>query len=524
MTDAGDAGVTGAPWSGEHERRLATNYLARQAAQVIGIVVGLAVTTLLARRLSLSELGVYALLLSLASYLIVLQAVIEPAAIKAIAEARDQGDRDRAFSTTLVVYAAAGVAGAAVLLTLGAVFLQIWSIPAGLHAVAWRGIVALTVMTLLSWPTRAFYDVLRGEQLFPLVALTEVIALLVSSAAVAVLVLLDASLWTIVLAVATSSLVLGSASAAIIKARRLPYRFRRAALSRDGTRSFLSLSGYYFLAGVADIVIYSLDRTILGAFRSARSVGLYEGPIRAHNLVRDVQATLVSPVLPAAARFRAEDDAERLRELLLRGSKYLVAVVTPVALTFVVLARPLLVAWLGEKFAPADVALSLLVGYWVVYANTSVGWNMLVAAGQIRKFALFAGAVALLNLALSLALTPILGLNGVVLGTAIPYVLGIPVFLRLTLPVFGVQVREFAREVWLPAYSTALAVGGALTAVRFSIDLETIPSSLAAAVMAVFSYWAVYYLAWLRPNERTLVRDLVRQFTRRQVTNGRLTR
>jgi O-antigen/teichoic acid export membrane protein len=370
-------------------------------------------------------------------------------------------------------------------------------------------------MTLLSWPTRAFYDVLRGEQLFPLAAVTEVIALVISSAAVVVLVLLDASLWLIVLAVATSSLILGSSSAAIIAAKRLPYRFRRAALTRAGTRSFLSLSAYYFLAGVADIVIYSLDRTILGAFRSARIVGLYEGPIRAHNFVRDVQATLVSPVLPAAARFRSEEDVERLRELLLRGSKYLVAVVTPVAITFVVLARPLLVAWLGPKFAPADVALSILVGYWIVYANTSVGWNMLVAVGQIRKFALFAGAVAVLNLALSLALTPILGLNGVVLGTAIPYVLGIPIFLRLTLPEFGVRVREFAREVWLPAYSTALAIGGVLAAVRFSIDLETIPFSLAAAAAAVFSYWTVYYLVWLRPNERTLVRDLVRQFTRR---------
>jgi O-antigen/teichoic acid export membrane protein len=515
VTRASDAPAASTASSGEHERRLAINYLTRQAAQVVGIVVGLGITTLLARRLSLSELGVYALLLSLTSYLIVLQAVIEPSAIKAIAEARDQADRDHAFSTTLVVYSAAGVVGAAVVLGLGAIFLQIWSIPEHLRADAWRGVVALTVMTLLSWPTRVFYDVLRGEQLFPLAAVTEVIALLLSAAAVAILVLLNASLWLIVLAVATGSLIIGLTSAAIVAAKGLPYRFRRAALTRAGTRSFLSLSAYYFLAGVADIVIYSLDRTILGAFRSARIVGLYEGPIRAHNFVRDVQATLVSPVLPAAARFRSVHDVERLRELLLRGSRYLVAVVTPVAVTLVVLARPLLVAWLGPKFAPADLALSILVGYWIIYANTSVGWSMLVAIGQIRKFALFAGAVAGLNLALSLALAPILGLNGVVLGTAIPYVLGFPVFLRLTLPEFGVRTRDFAREVWLPAYSTALAVGGGLAAVRFSFDLETIPFSFAAAAAAVLTYWAIYYIVWLRPNERILVRDLVRRFAHR---------
>jgi O-antigen/teichoic acid export membrane protein len=501
--------------SGEHERRLATNYLARQGSQIVGMILGLGVTTVLARHLPLSVFGLYALLLSLTSYLVLLQSVVEISAIKAIAEARDDSSRDRAFSTALVAYSGSGVVASGLLIGLGAILLHVWTIPPNLLDDAWHGVAALSVVTLLSWPTRAFYDALRGAQLFTLAATAEVMSLIISSALLATFVLVDAPLWLLVTAAAAGSLLTGVSSAVLIVFKKLPYRFKRRAVSRAGISSFLRLSGYFFLAALADFVIYSLDRTILGGFRSARSVGLYEGPIRAHNLVRDVQAALVAPVLPAAARYHAEADDERLRDLLVRGSRYVLAVVAPVALVLMVLAPPLLVGWLGKKFGTAEVAMAILAGYWFIYATTSVGWTMLIAIGQIRIFAFFAAAVAVLNAALSLVLTPIWGLDGVVLGTAIPYLLAIPVFLRLMLPRFGVRLREFAREVWLPAYSTAAAVGAGLAAVRFSVDLETIPASVGAALAGVASYWLIYYIVWLRPNERLLLRDLARQLARR---------
>jgi O-antigen/teichoic acid export membrane protein len=152
----------------------------------------------------------------------------------------------------------------------------------------------------------------------------------------------------------------------------------------------------------------------------------------------------------------------------------------------------------------------ILVGYWLFYANTVVGWNLIVALGQIRRFAIYAGVVALANAALSFALTPSLGLNGVVLGTAIPYVLAVPVFLRMVPPQFGVGLGELAREVWIPAYSTAVVVAAGLLAVRLSVDLATVQACAAAAFVALLAYWTIYYVVWLRPGEQLLVRTLVR--------------
>ena len=54
---------------------------------------------------------------------------------------------------------------------------------------------------------------------------------------------------------------------------------------------------------------------------------------------------------------------------------------------------------------------------------------------------MYAVAVALLNVVLSLALTPSLGLNGVVLGTTISNIAGFPFFMAMTLSAFPVNSR-----------------------------------------------------------------------------------
>jgi O-antigen/teichoic acid export membrane protein len=508
-------GSTGAAASGEHETRLARNYLAGQASHVAGVLVALGVTTVLARRLPLSEFGTYALVLSLTTYLIVLQGVVETPALKAFAEASDQHERDRAFSTVIVVYSAAGVLAAALVAALGWVLLDIWTIPAGLRNDAQVAIAALAILMLASWPARVFYDLLRGNQLFGRAAAAETVGFVGSGALVTVLVLVGAPLWLVVAAAGSGSLVTGLASALIVLGARMPYRLTRGGISRAHAWAFMGVSGWFLLSSLSSLVIYALDRTILGAFRTAATVGLYEGPVKAHHLVRDVQAVVVGPVLPAAVRFHVESDKQRQRALLLRGTRYMLAVVVPLTVVLMVLARPILEAWLGRKFGAAAPAMTILVGYWLVYANTSVGWNMLVAVGQIRRYALVAAWVAIANAALSLGLTPSLGLNGVVLGTTVPYLLALPVFLRMVPGQFGVGLVDLARDAWVPAYSTAVVVAAGLSALRTSVDLATIPACTGAVAVGLLAYWSIYYLVWLRPEEKLLMRTLARGVLRR---------
>lgn len=506
---------TGRPQSGAHEWHLAVSTLAQQVAQVVGVLATFVAITILARHLTLSEFGTYGLLVSFTTYVVFVQASVETAAVKAIAEATDQKGRDRAFTIAMSVYAVAGLAAGALVAVVGTMVLALFDIPPELHHEARVSVLAVAALICVGWPLKTFQDVLRGSRRFVAASVADVSAYLIVGILLCGLALKGAPLSMIVAVGASLPLCSGAVSGLIFAAKSLPYRYRRSEFARSSVQAFLRLSNYFFIMGAADFVTYSLDRTILASFRSIASVGLYEGPIRAHNLIRQVHGALSIPVLPTAAGYLTDSDIERTRDLLLRGTRYTLAAVVPLVVVFMVLAKPILSVWLGHRFQSAATAMTILVAYWLLSSNTGVAGSMLVAAGRVRPLTLYAAGAATLNLVLSLALTPWLGLNGVVLGTSIAAVLVFPVLIKLLLSSFSVSLGELAREAWLPAYLTGAVLAAALIAVRLTVSLEQLPEVIGVSLLALIAYWAIYYIAWLRPGERLLVRNVALAIVRR---------
>ncbi len=270
----------------------------------------------------------------------------------------------------------------------------------------------------------------------------------------------------------------------------------------------LAVAWQLFLAGITDIVIYSLDRVILAAYRSPAAVGLYEGAVRPHNVIRQLHGSLVLTVVPVASGYLADEDQFRVRELLLRGTRYVLAIVAPVTVALMVVSAPLLEVWLGERFRVAAPALAILASYWLVGGNTGVSGAMLVAAGRVRQLAWYAWLVAGVNFVLALVLTPLFGLEGVALAISAPYIFLFPIFFKLVRDAFPTAtLRDFIREAWLPTYSLCAALALLLVGCRLVLDLDNLPELVAV----VFGCLALYALAWAAlfatPGERALVRS-----------------
>jgi O-antigen/teichoic acid export membrane protein len=401
-----------------------------------------------------------------------------------------------------------GLAAGILIVAGGLAALGLFDIPQHLHDQARTGVVAVGITTVLAWPMKTFHDALRGSERFVLAAAAEATGYFTFAVAQVVLALLDAPLWILVAVGGAVPLAIGSAAAVVQTVAGLGFRFRPGEVSLEAVVRYFRFSGYLLFAAGTDVIIYSLDRAVLGAFRGAAAVGLYEGPIRAHNLIRTLNATLMGTVLPAASRYAAERDVERQRALLVRGSRYTAAAVTTLTVVLMVLSGPILEVWLGPRYAVAGTAMTIFVAYWLVGGSAGVPAYMVMAAGHVRWLAGYAWAHAILSLSLSIALTAWLGLEGVVLGTTVAYLAMAPLLFRKTWSVIPVPPREFAREVWLPAYSTGLLLAGALVALRLTVGLDTLPTLLAAAAAGLAGYWALFYRVWLLPSERTLVRSV----------------
>lgn len=498
------------PTSGSHESHLARGAIAQQVTMVISTLTMLGVVTTLGRTLSLSEFGVYGLLISIPAYMLLAQSSVESAAVRAMAQAGEQMERDRAFTTATVLYTCFGVLGAVLIVFGGRAVIGIFKIAPGLRVDARLGLVLLGLFNLAAWPIKAAQDVLRGGQRYVSAALSEAVAYVAFGVLVIGALLLGAPLWIVAGLGGSLPLLMGLTAMAVLRASRSAYRLRVSTLSRAYTRSFLSVSIYLFISGIADLVIYSFDRTVLGAFRPVATVGLYEGPVRAHNLVRQLQGTLVLTVMPAAAAYIAAGDHERLRDLLVRGTRYVMLATFPLTVTFMVLSGPILYIWLGPRFLPASSAMTLLVAYWVIGAASAVGGAMLVAAGRARLVAIFISCVAAFSLALSLILTPPFGLDGVVLGTSIPNAMATPIILWVYCRTFDVPIRHLVGEALLPAYAAGVAL--ALVEILGSKLLPIYHADvlLPFVTLALGGYAMIVYSGWLRPNERMLMRTMLR--------------
>ena len=100
-----------------------------------------------------------------------------------------------------------------------------------------------------------------------------------------------------------------------------------------------------------------------------------------------------------------------MRDLVLRGSRYTLALFVPLAVTAMAMAAPALEVWLGPASASgagADDHRLLLAALGAL----AVTPNFLVGAGRARQVGSVVAGIAALNLALSLALTPSLGVKG----------------------------------------------------------------------------------------------------------------
>ena len=497
-----------APGAGE-ARLLASGALVQQIAQASGLIALLVIVTVLARRLSVAELGAYGLVASLSGYLLVFRNSVASSTVRAMAGALDSGERARMFSAAAALYAGVGLA-TGLLLALVAVALAAFILDGQLARDARIGGLGLGLVTAVGISVSIYLDALRAERLFVRAATTEIAGVLLYLAIMLVLILSGAGLAAVIAVSGAMPVLSGLLSALMVRRLALPFWFARDGVTRERAMAIVPTAGYLVVVELSNLVMYGFQRVILGAFTSARTIGLYEGPVRSHNLFYALGGALAVPVVPTASRYVAGRDVRRLRELALRGTRYTLALFVPLCVTLMALAEPILDVWLGDRYGDGAAALTILVSYWLLYGGLVVTPGFLVGAGAARYVARIFVLVAGLNLVLSLALTPALGLEGPALATAIPFALAFPLMLGVGLRAGGrVPLGELARHAWLPAYALGAALAAVLVVVRIVAEPETLPSVLGAAAGGVLAYWLAFYGFVLEPRERALVRGLV---------------
>jgi O-antigen/teichoic acid export membrane protein len=204
------------------------------------------------------------------------------------------------------------------------------------------------------------------------------------------------------------------------------------------------LGALFFVLDVSIVIAFLSDNIVAARIFGAEEVATYAVPWRLFTIAPVVLSIAVMPLWPAYGEAITRGDLQWVRRTLRRSLAVALAASIPMALLLLAFAPPIIRVWAGPDIDPS---FSLLAGLaaWSVLASVGAAVAVFLnGAGIMRLQIICAVLMAVTNLALSIVLAHKIGLEGIIFGTVIAYVLFI------VLP-YSVAVPRLLKRLPAPA-------------------------------------------------------------------------
>jgi O-antigen/teichoic acid export membrane protein len=513
-----------ASWAPRRERAfalIARNASARYAALVIDMVIGLVLLPFNLAHLGTAEYGLWILLGSLTIHFTVFDLGFSGAMVKFIAQYRATANAralNEIASTMFFTFAAIGVVVYLAVVAVAFNLDRIFSLSPAQVQLGMPLMLIIGVQIAVNFPFSVFGSITSGFQRYDVNSVAAIVTALGAAAVNVWLVLAGYGLVTLVAGTTTVRVL------AYLVYRRNAYRVYpelriRPSLAHVGRlREVTGFSIYTTLIDWANRLNYQLDSLVIGAFLGAPAVAVWAPAERivsaTQRLTNQVNGMLFPMVVDSDA---ARQDA-RLRQILLEGTRLSLAFVVPIATTLVVLASPVIHAWLGARasiVAGSIPVLQILAVAVAIRVGGATGTTVLKGAGRHRLLAFVNLGTGVINVVLSALLIRRFGLAGVAWGTLAP--IAATTFLvlypaacrRAGLPLSTALSRAILPAIW-PAIPAA-----ALLWITRGLLPPTLPSVALQAGAAAAVYFAVLAGVAIDREDRAFyvsrIRDLVRR-------------
>ena len=297
----------------------------------------------------------------------------------------------------------------------------------------------------------------------------------------------------------TAGYLVGAVVAAFVTLRLLGRASVAVGRVRGGRASEIArYAGPLFVVDVAFTVTGAIDPLLVAAFLDTTAVGIFQAPARLVTFLHYIGYAVGSGVAPRLARHARE--APRV-DAFRAGIRWLVLIYVPLAVGIAAWAEPTADLLLGGGYEEsADVLLALapfvLLSGLAPLASLTVNF-----LGAARRRVPIAVATVVVNLAVSAALIPAVGVVGAAIGATAAYVVYVAGHLDICRRELGVPLGPFVVTL------ARAGAGGAAVAVVLLVagpDDLSLAAWLLAPPLALLAYVAVLVVT------RELSRDDVR--------------
>jgi O-antigen/teichoic acid export membrane protein len=439
--------------------------LAQAAPQLTNLVM----TPYLIHHLGLDRFGVWSLVLVFLATLTVLDGGVGASLARFHAFHAARGEREstgRLVLGALVLFAVLGALVTGLALVFAGWVVGTVNIPLRLEGEARRLLLVLGPLLALALASNSVVALLQANARFRALAGVSGASCLVYAVAVTVLVRSGRDL--LLLAVLTAGRYLLLTVAGLCLAARhigVPRPLLPPSAER---REFGGYALRMQLSGFTVFLNSEIDALVVAALLPVRYVGVYAAGYQAAMGLRSLPLYAFPPMLTRLTHvFAARGLPGAVREFPVLQSRWLPGVLTYGVVTTASVG-PAVQVWLGPRLALSGaVAAVLMAGYSVQVAFTGVRTCFVRAIGRPGYETRYSWCSTAVNLALTVPLTLLFGVVGVVLATAVGLLAGSVYFVVLCRRLAGLREQRLPGR-WLPATlaATATAVLGNLLVLR----------------------------------------------------------
>jgi O-antigen/teichoic acid export membrane protein len=271
-----------------------------------------------------------------------------------------------------------------------------------------------------------------------------------------------------------------SATRCILTFRQVSWR-PRLQISRSCLREITSYGKYILGTSLAKNVSSNMDYLIVGRVLGAGPLGFYALAFNLANYpVTNFAQILTRIVFPTFATLQG--NPTYAKRVYLKVVRLITALVAPALVMLALLAAPLIVGLLGEKWQPAILPLQVMVVAGISRTFSFPSADFLRAFG-FPKLPFRVSIAEALVISVTLLLVASRGIDAVALTVAVVLSLSSWTTVTISCYVFGVKLREMV-GAFVPGATLAGFAAGAILSLRL-LDLSFLPDSLELAVSVV---------------------------------------
>ncbi len=495
--------------------RIGKNVFSNWAGFAVNIVVSFFMAPFMVHSLGDTGYGIWILVGSLTGYMGLLNMGLSPAIVKFVARYKSLGDDlmvNRVVNTILAVLSI--VAGVVFLASLVLSYFSIglFKIPPEFNNQFQVLIIIIGLNIAISFPFAGIGALLAAAERFDLSNAIQIIVFLLRALFLIIFLKLGGGIVAVGVIVLTASV-----TESLLKTRFSFKLFPKLELSRrfadrDTLKMVAAFSSYAFIMNIASRLAYQTDAIVIGAMHSVGAITSYSIGSTMIEYLLTLIMYMSTTLLPMVSAYESQKNYEKLRQLLIIGTKYCLVVILPVSIAYLVLGETFINLWMGPKYGPTSskVLAILMCGYFG-HLSQSVTNIIFYGLGKLKYIAYLNIILAVVNLGLSIILVKKFGIYGVALGTAIPLFISgyiiYPIYICRTLKL---DYLKYLRKSYIRPLLASLPFLFLILLCHYLIDINSFVLFALVVGGACIVYGIAIFYGVLELNHRSIISQKVK--------------